>query len=572
MSTIANLLIKIGVDVSDADRDMSRFGSKAGKGLRRSLVPAIGVLTGLGLAAKAGFGEFVGAQKVTAQTNATLKSTGNAANTSVGAIQNLSGALMQKSGVDDEVIQSGANMLLTFTNVRNEVGKGNAIFDQATSTALDMSVALGQDMKSSSMQLGKALNDPIKGVSALQRVGVTFTAGQKKSIKAMVDSGNTMGAQKVILQELQKEFGGSAAAAGKTLPGQLAIAQQTFSNLAGSIVGAVMPAFMTFAGILGTVANWMTKHETATKVIIGVMGGLAAAVVVANVALKVQAAATTAVTVAKGIATAATKAWTAGQWLLNAALSANPIGLVIIAVAGLAAAIVIAWKNSATFRAIVTGAFDAVKTAAMATWNWIKSNWPLLLAILTGPIGIAITAIVKNWDKVTAAVDAVKSAIGTIVGAVQRVKDSPALQAVDNAFGTVFGAVKSLINSVASAIDNVIGKVQTAISYVNSLASKVGSVLSKAGGLASKVLPFTADGGIFSGAQARIIGEAGPEAVIPLTRPRRAQAIMEAAGLDRMQQGNGGGPTVHVQTMVVQDATDIDRIAARLGRQLMMAG
>jgi phage-related protein len=570
VSTIANLLIKIGVDVKDAQADMARFGGKAGTGLRRSLVPAIGVLTGIGLAAKAGFGEFVGAQKVTAQTNAVLKSTGNAANVSVAGIQNLSGALMSKSGVDDEVIQSGANMLLTFTNVRNEVGKGNNVFDQATTAALDMSVALGQDMKSSSMMLGKALNDPTKGMTRLTRAGVTFTAAQVKSVKAMQDSGNMAGAQKVILQELSKEFGGSAAAAGQTFSGQIAIAQQTLSNLAGSIVGAVMPAFMSFAGILGTVANWMTKHETATKVIIAVMGGLAAAVVVANVALKLQGAAVAIVTAAKLVASGATKAWTAAQWLLNAALTANPIGIVIVAVMGLVAAIILAYKNSATFRAIVTAAFDAVKTAAMATWNWIKANWPLLLAILTGPIGIAITAIVKNWDKVTVAVDAVKGAIGTIVGAIQRVKDSPALQAVDNAFGTVFGAVKSVINSVAAAIDNVIGKVSSAVSAVNGLASRVGSVLSKVTSLPGK-LPFTANGGIFNGAQARIIGEAGPEAVIPLSRPRRAAELLRESGLDTLVGNKGGGPSVHIDTMVVQDATDIDRVAQRLGRQLMMA-
>ena len=124
-------------------------------------------------------------------------------------------ALERKTGVDGDQIQSGENMLLTFTNVRNEVGKGNDIFNQATSTVLDMSVALGQDTKSSAIQLGKALNDPVKGVTALQRVGVTFTAQQKDQIKTLVDSGNTLDAQKIILRELDKEFGGSAAEQGR---------------------------------------------------------------------------------------------------------------------------------------------------------------------------------------------------------------------------------------------------------------------------------------------------------------------------------------------------------------------
>src|SRR5258708_1908746 len=61
-------------------------------------------------------------------------------------------------------------------------------------------------------QLVKALNDPIHGVTSLMRVGVTFTAQQKEQIKTLVDTGHTMDAQKVILAELTKEFGGSAAA------------------------------------------------------------------------------------------------------------------------------------------------------------------------------------------------------------------------------------------------------------------------------------------------------------------------------------------------------------------------
>src|SRR6185295_7300572 len=71
----------------------------------------------------------------------------------------------------------------------------------------------GQDAKTSSLQLGKALNDPIKGVTALSRAGVSFTQQQKDQIKALVESGNLLGAQKIILKEVGTEFGGAAAAA-----------------------------------------------------------------------------------------------------------------------------------------------------------------------------------------------------------------------------------------------------------------------------------------------------------------------------------------------------------------------
>ena len=121
-------------------------------------------------------------------------------------------AISNKAGYDDEAIQSGANLLLTFTNIRNEAGKGNDIFNQSTRILTDMSTAMGTEPKQAAIQLGKALNDPIKGISALSRVGVTFTDGQKKTIKSLVDGGKTMQAQKIILKELNSEFGGSAAA------------------------------------------------------------------------------------------------------------------------------------------------------------------------------------------------------------------------------------------------------------------------------------------------------------------------------------------------------------------------
>ena len=111
--------------------------------------------------------------------------------------------------------------------------------------------------------------------------------------------------------------------------------------------------------------------------------------------------------VAAAASVVATGAWTAAQWLLNAALSANPIALVVIGIAALIAAVVLAWKHSETFRRIVTGAFNAVKGAASAVWNWVKSNWPLLLAIITGPIGAAVLFVVRNFDTIKAKIKAI---------------------------------------------------------------------------------------------------------------------------------------------------------------------
>jgi hypothetical protein len=183
------------------------------------------------------------ANKVMAQTEAVLKSTAKASNVTAKEVENLAEKLSEKSGIDDEAIQSGENLLLTFKNIRNEAGKGNKIFDQTTSVALDMSAALGQDMKSSAIQLGKALNDPSVGLTALRRVGVSFTAQQTEQILKMQESGDLMGAQKKILAELTTEFKGSAksqADAGDRL-------RVIFNNMAEDVGQKVVPVLSDMA-------------------------------------------------------------------------------------------------------------------------------------------------------------------------------------------------------------------------------------------------------------------------------------------------------------------------------------
>jgi len=116
-------------------------------------------------------------------------------------------------------------------------------------------------------------------------------------------------------------------------------------------------------------------------------------------------------------ASVATKTYAAAQWLLNAAMSANPVGLIILAIIALVAIVVVAYKKSETFRRIVGKAFEWVQKAASATWQWIKGNWPLLLAIITGPIGLAVRWVIQNFDRIKAFVrtipETVKSAFAS---------------------------------------------------------------------------------------------------------------------------------------------------------------
>ena len=202
---------------------------------------------------------------VSAQTEAVIKSTGAAAGLSAKEIETMAGSLKNNSLFADDAIQSGENLLLTFTNI------GKDTFPRATQAMVDMSQALGQDMKSSSIQLGKALNDPIQGITALSRVGVSFTEQQKEQIKAMAEAGDVAGAQALILAELEKEFGGSAKAASdaagasaqyedrmddlqdtmgeKLLPVQLKFKEAQVAII-DFMISKAMPAFETISQVL----------------------------------------------------------------------------------------------------------------------------------------------------------------------------------------------------------------------------------------------------------------------------------------------------------------------------------
>ncbi len=239
-----------------ASRGVSRLGSVMGKvgtvmkvGLAGGAAVAAGGVAALGAWVVQGVKDAASFQKVLAKTAQVLKSTGNVAGTSVEGVKALAAELETLSGVDEELIINSQNVLATFTNIRN-VGK-NRIFDMATKSALDMSVALGSDLQGASIQVGKALNDPIKGVSALSKVGVTFTESQKKVIAALVKTGDTAGAQKLILAELNKEFGGQAKAAGAGFEGTMARLQDVIGDTGREVGTVLLPKLTAVVKWLG---------------------------------------------------------------------------------------------------------------------------------------------------------------------------------------------------------------------------------------------------------------------------------------------------------------------------------
>jgi hypothetical protein len=181
--------------------------------------------------------------KIAGQTAAVIKSTGGAAGVTADQVAALADQLERKTGIEAESIQKGQNLLLTFTNIKDAAGANNDIFSQATRIMADLATAMGGDASGAAIQLGKALNDPTQGIAALTRVGVTFTDAQKQQIKALQESGNMMSAQRIILAELKKEFGGSAEAAGATFGGALDRAKNAVDSISEAMVSAKVPMF-----------------------------------------------------------------------------------------------------------------------------------------------------------------------------------------------------------------------------------------------------------------------------------------------------------------------------------------
>jgi cell wall-associated NlpC family hydrolase len=239
------------------------------KGSFRSLTEHAAALGGAFLGAQGvisalegGYHAMVSNQKAAAQTAQVLKSTGDVSGVTAAQVSKLADALSKKSGIDRATVQSGENLLLTFRNIRNVAGKNNDIFNQATKAALDLSVAFHRGLGPSSILVGKALNDPIKGLSALQRVGVTFTQGQKDMVKQLVASGNVMGAQKFILEQLTSRVGGAAEAYGKTLPGQIAKLHHTLDELIAQLLQKLLPSLVA---ITQKLVVWIEKLQKSAR-------------------------------------------------------------------------------------------------------------------------------------------------------------------------------------------------------------------------------------------------------------------------------------------------------------------
>lgn len=218
----------------------------------------------------------------------------------------------------------------------------------------------------------------------------------------------------------------------------------------------------------------------------------------------------------------ATKAVTAVQWLLNAALNANPIGLVIVAIAALVAAFVVLWKKCEGFRNFWKNLWNGIKNIASKAWISIKGFFASVPGFFREKFNGAYTAIKNVFNKLPTffsnlwgKIKSTFSTLGTKIG------------------NAISGAVKTAINGVVSLIEN---RINTAIGLINGAIGMINKLPKVHVGKISKLhLPRMAEGGVVTRATNAIIGEDGAEAVVPLKRntewiDRVAEAVVNKAG------------------------------------------
>jgi phage-related protein len=293
---------------------------------------------------------------------------------------------------------------------------------------MEIATAKHIDVTAAANALAKAHDG---NMGALKRLGVSLdetTVKNKDFGAAVVELGN--------------QFKGSLATNADTASGKMEIMQNSLEEAKKSIGYSLLPALTSLTSVFQKIAPFIQEHADLLGKAVLVVGALTGAVMLAGAAVKAYET--------------ITKAMAIAQTLLNAVMSANPIGLVVIAIAALTAALILAYQHSETFRKIITGAFDAVKDAA------------------------------------------------EIVA-----------KAVSFAFNAAIGGIKMEINAVIAMANLAI----RALNSINiSIPSWIPGLGGKSFGIDLPTIPMLADGGIVTKPTLAMIGEAGAEAVIPLNK------------------------------------------------------
>ena len=422
-----------------------------------------------------------------------LHNTTGATKQQVAAVEDWISVQGKQLGISDDQLRPAMEKLVTATH---DVSKAQSL----ASLAMDISAGTGKSLEVVSMALAKAQNG---NVASLGRLGLKVKDADGKT-KSLHD----------VTKDLAATYAGQASAAAESTAGK----QQRLTvalDEAGETIGYKLIPFMLKLTEAGTAAlGWMTSHGKLVAIIAGAFAGLVTVVWSIN---------------------AAVRAYTAVQMALNAVMSANPIGLVVLAVAALVAGFIIAYKKSETFRSIVDGAMRGVATAL----DFVKDHWRLLIALILGPFGIAIGLVIDHFGAIKdAARTAIRFVVNIFLGMVGAIIDGAA-----KAFGWVPG-LGGKLKDAAKEFDRFRDKVNAALDGIHSLkvihldVKVTGSTNATVGeAAAAPKKGSSAVGTRFWAGGVSLVGERGPElAFLP-----RGTSVATAGESSRMLSGGSGG-------------------------------
>ncbi|MCR5859726.1 phage tail length tape measure family protein [Mesorhizobium sp. J428] len=520
--------------VKQIGSSIAGLGARVGRGLSGIAAGLTGL--GAGAAAMDWLNAWADADKAMASVDQAVTSTGGAAGLTSAALGEMAAKLQGLSVYDDDDILGNVTApLLTFTKVAGEE------FGRAQGLILDMASLLGTDLQSAAMQVGKALNEPVKGIASLSKAGIQFTADQKEMIKAMVEAGNVAGAQNIILDELATQFGGQAermAASGLGPLEQMKNAWGDFKEEMGAGVALLLPPVTQF---LKAVVGGFQALPEPVKLAIGAFAGGAAIILPVGVALGLVATGIAAI----GVPVAATAA---GIALLTAGIVAfwpeiNAAATAITTfLTGAWASFEAGWDSIvgkvATAKAAVTqfavdiaSAFAALPGEMLAIggqiidglWQGLQSKWAGVKNWLSG-IANYIPNIFREATE-THSPSQVMHDIGVDI-----------MQGLQNGLSSMTGGVTGTVSSIADQVtglfENIADSIGQAIASTKSwkdvaldALKAVGNMLMSQisaggglGGIFGKLLKgifggFFADGGTLRQGQIGVVGEAGPEII-----------------------------------------------------------
>ena len=404
MPASATLVLRILADSKDASDALGATGDSAGK-LERAALPAAAAL---GAVVAAGYGAAQSASDLAESQNKVAVVFGDAA----GEMDAWASTAATSMGMSKQAALDAAGSMGTLFTQLGFASSESADMSQAM-VGLSADLASFHNLSGGAAEATDMMSAAMRGeYDSIQRVIPTLNAAAVEQ-RALADTGKTSAsaltdaekaaATYALIMEGAGPAVGDFANTSDSAANQQRILSATLADATAALGAAFLPALQAVVPLLTSAASWAGQNTTALAVLAGVVGVASAAILALNTAAKVytsvatlaqsatlkataawvaetatkvanvaittaMTAAALAYTAAQKIAQAASKAWTAVQWLLNAALTANPIGLVVAAVAALVAGFVIAYKKSEAFREVIDSVWNALKTA----WEWVK--------------------------------------------------------------------------------------------------------------------------------------------------------------------------------------------------------